>query len=30
MGYNTSRDSVPVFHAVWSDNRDVRAPADGD
>ncbi len=25
--FNTSRDSVPVFHAVWSDNRDVRPPA---
>ena len=27
--YNTSRSSVPIFHAVWTDNRDVRAPADG-
>lgn len=25
--YNTS--SVPVFHAVWTDNRDVRPPGDG-
>ena len=24
--YNMSRDSVPMFHAVWSDNRDVRPP----
>jgi uncharacterized repeat protein (TIGR01451 family) len=28
--YNTSRDSVPIFHAVWSDNRDVRLPPLGD
>lgn len=28
--YNTSPDSHPVFHAVWTDNRDVRPPADGD
>ena len=27
--YNTSRSSVPIFHAVWTDNRDVRPPADG-
>ena len=27
--YNTSKSSVPVFHAVWTDNRDVRPPADG-
>ncbi|OFW24140.1 MAG: hypothetical protein A3G21_20500 [Acidobacteria bacterium RIFCSPLOWO2_12_FULL_66_21] len=27
--YNTSANSVPVFHAVWTDNRDVRAPAPG-
>ncbi len=26
--YNTSKSSVPVFHAVWTDNRDVRKPAD--
>jgi parallel beta-helix repeat protein len=28
--YNTSSSSVPVFHAVWTDNRDVRAPLGGD
>jgi hypothetical protein len=28
--YNTSRESVPVFHAVWSDNRDVRPPPNDD
>ena len=27
--YNTSKSAVPVFHAVWTDNRDVRPPADG-
>ena len=27
--YNMSRSSVPIFHAVWTDNRDVRPPADG-
>jgi pentapeptide repeat protein len=27
--YNTSRSAVPIFHAVWTDNRDVRPPADG-
>jgi hypothetical protein len=26
--YNTSRSAVPIFHAVWTDNRDVRKPAD--
>jgi hypothetical protein len=28
-GYNTGASSTPVFHAVWTDNRDVRPPADG-
>jgi hypothetical protein len=28
--YNTASDASPVFHAVWSDNRDVRPPAGGD
>src|SRR4051812_40623831 len=28
--YNTSRSAVPVFNAVWTDNRDVRKPANGD
>ncbi|MDA1370360.1 MAG: hypothetical protein O2971_06315 [Proteobacteria bacterium] len=28
--YNTSSDDSPVFHAAWSDNRDVRGPPDGD
>lgn len=28
--YNSSTSSEPVFHAVWTDNRDVRPPADGD
>jgi uncharacterized repeat protein (TIGR01451 family) len=27
--YNTAKNSVPVFHAVWTDNRDVRPPAAG-
>jgi hypothetical protein len=27
--FNTSITSNPVFHAVWTDNRDVRPPADG-
>ena len=27
--FNTSASSNPVFHAVWTDNRDVRPPADG-
>ena len=29
--YNTRRDraTFPVFHAVWTDNRDVRPPLDG-
>jgi YVTN family beta-propeller protein/parallel beta-helix repeat protein len=25
--HNTSANAVPVFHAVWTDNRDVRRPA---
>ncbi len=29
-GFNTSPSSNPVFHAVWTDNRDVRPPLDGD
>ncbi len=28
--FNTSASSNPVFHAVWTDNRDVRPPPDGD
>lgn len=28
--FNTSPSSNPVFHAVWTDNRDVRPPLDGD
>ena len=28
--YNTERTPAPVFHAVWTSNQDVRAPADGD
>ncbi|HEU4416823.1 MAG TPA: putative Ig domain-containing protein, partial [Candidatus Angelobacter sp.] len=27
--FNTAATSNPVFHAVWTDNRDVRPPADG-
>ncbi len=27
--FNTSASSSPVFHAVWTDNRDVRPPSDG-
>jgi len=27
--YNTARSKSPLFHAVWTDNRDVRPPADG-
>ena len=28
--YNMSKSAVPVFNAVWTDNRDVRPPANGD
>lgn len=28
--YNTAPSSTPLFHAVWTDNRDVVPPADGD
>jgi uncharacterized repeat protein (TIGR01451 family) len=28
--FNTAAEAIPIFHAVWTDNRDVRAPADGD
>jgi hypothetical protein len=28
--YNTAASTAPVFHAVWTDNRDVVGPADGD
>ncbi|MGQ0733234.1 MAG: putative Ig domain-containing protein, partial [Acidobacteriota bacterium] len=28
--FNSSATSGAVFHAVWTDNRDVRPPADGD
>ena len=27
--FNTAPSSDPVFHAVWTDNRDVRPPSDG-
>jgi hypothetical protein len=27
--FNTDPSNTPVFHAVWTDNRDVRPPADG-
>jgi len=27
--FNTEPSNTPVFHAVWTDNRDVRPPADG-
>jgi hypothetical protein len=27
--FNTEPSNAPVFHAVWTDNRDVRPPADG-
>jgi hypothetical protein len=27
--FNTGASSDPVFHAVWTDNRDVRPPSDG-
>jgi hypothetical protein len=27
--FNTTSSSNPVFHAVWTDNRDVRPPTDG-
>ncbi|MGC2695057.1 MAG: putative Ig domain-containing protein, partial [Candidatus Angelobacter sp.] len=27
--FNTAPSSNPIFHAVWTDNRDVRPPADG-
>lgn len=29
-GYNTTAQASPVFHVVWTDNRDVQKPADGD
>ncbi|HVS88720.1 MAG TPA: kelch repeat-containing protein [Candidatus Acidoferrum sp.] len=28
--YNAAATPAPVFHAVWTDNRDVRPPLDGD
>ncbi len=28
--YNTAASPAPVFHTVWTDNRDVQPPADGD
>ena len=28
--FNTAPSGSPVFHAVWTDNRDVRPPLDGD
>lgn len=28
--HNTASTSAPVFHAVWTDNRDVQKPVDGD
>lgn len=27
--YNTATTTAPVFHAVWTDNRDVKPPTDG-
>ena len=27
--FNTRPSTSPVFHAIWTDNRDVRPPADG-
>ncbi len=27
--FNTATSSNPIFHAVWTDNRDVRPPSDG-
>ncbi len=27
--FNTAASGSPVFHAIWTDNRDVRPPADG-
>jgi hypothetical protein len=28
--FNTASTTAPVFHAVWTDNRDVHKPSDGD
>ncbi|MFZ2054567.1 MAG: FG-GAP-like repeat-containing protein [Candidatus Aminicenantales bacterium] len=28
--FNTEKSNAPVFHVVWTDNRDVRPPANGD
>jgi hypothetical protein len=28
--FNTASTTAPVFHAVWTDNRDVQKPRDGD
>ncbi|MEI6246215.1 MAG: hypothetical protein WCQ64_14360, partial [Acidobacteriota bacterium] len=28
--YNTAAQAAPVFHVVWTDNRDVQKPKDGD
>ena len=28
--FNTATTNLPVFHATWTDNRDVRPPANGD
>ena len=28
--FNTSATSLPVFHTTWTDNRDVKPPANGD
>ncbi|OLD70751.1 MAG: hypothetical protein AUI45_03705 [Acidobacteria bacterium 13_1_40CM_2_56_11] len=28
--FNTAATNLPVFHATWTDNRDVRPPVDGD
>lgn len=28
--YNTTAQAAPVFHVVWTDNRDVQKPLDGD
>ena len=29
-GYNTTAQAAPVFYVVWTDNRDVQKPLDGD
>ena len=29
-GFNTAPTAGSVFHAIWTDNRDIRPPANGD